>query len=161
MKSHKNKKYNSTQITIKEMISSFFIVLLLFIIDRVSKIYAPNKVYNYGISFGLFSTANILPWVILLTIIFLLILFYAYFVYILKISKTKLSNKNKIKQNNLTKFGFLFLFAGSLGNLFDRIFFGFVIDFITPTTYFPSFNLSDVFNFFGVLILIIYLFKKK
>ena len=52
--------------------------------------------------------------------------------------------------------GLIFIFAGALGNLIDRVFYGYVIDFIS-LPYFPIFNLADVFIDIGVACLIIYL----
>ncbi|GBR76189.1 lipoprotein signal peptidase [Candidatus Termititenax persephonae] len=52
--------------------------------------------------------------------------------------------------------GLIFIFAGALGNLIDRIFYGFVIDFIN-LPHWPTFNLADVFIDIGVACLLVYL----
>mgnify|MGYP001325266189 CR=1 FL=1 len=52
-----------------------------------------------------------------------------------------------------------FLIAGSLSNLFDRIYFGFVRDFIDLQIW-PIFNIADSVNVIGA-ILLIYLVSKK
>ncbi len=152
------------------MIKSFLLVFSLFLIDQFTKTYAKEKIKNYGLSFGLLSFQNIVPIIIIVTIFFLIVLFYFYFNYLFKTieqnnkkttRKGNKTNKQNMEYATFAKIGFILLFSGILGNLFDRIFLGYVIDFITPSTYFPSFNLSDIFNFTGVLILIICIFKKK
>ena len=49
-----------------------------------------------------------------------------------------------------------FILAGTFGNLFDRIFRGFVIDFI-DFGFWPAFNIADISNVIGALLLV-YLF---
>ena len=62
---------------------------------------------------------------------------------------------------------FAFLFAGCLGNLYDRIVFGYVRDFIQFAFWqsFPIFNFADTFLTIGIIMFIIYLliplFKKQ
>ena len=56
--------------------------------------------------------------------------------------------------------GLIFIFAGTLGNLIDRIFYGEVIDFINLPfllPYLPTFNLADIFIDIGAACLIVYL----
>jgi len=150
MKSKKqNKNIKQEKRTpILEHILGIVIIVLLFAVDRITKDYAPNKIFNYGISFSLFP--GIIPIVIALSIIFLFILITIY------------SNLRKnIKNSIMLDFGFVFLIAGTLGNLFDRLFYGYVIDFITISGYFPSFNLADIFNFIGVVLFITVLIKNS
>ena len=52
-----------------------------------------------------------------------------------------------------------FLIAGSLSNLFDRIYFGYVRDFIDLQIW-PIFNIADSFNVIGAALLI-YMISKK
>jgi len=55
------------------------------------------------------------------------------------------------------------ILAGALGNLIDRVFFGFVTDFIA-LSFWPAFNIADSALFIGAIILTITLFideKKK
>ena len=49
-----------------------------------------------------------------------------------------------------------FIFGGALGNLYERIFYGQVTDFIQVFSWFPVFNLADSFIFTGVVLLIIF-----
>lgn len=50
--------------------------------------------------------------------------------------------------------------AGSLGNLFDRVSRGYVVDFIDFRVW-PVFNLADIMINIGVVLLAIYILKKK
>lgn len=53
------------------------------------------------------------------------------------------------------------LFGGAVGNGIDRIFRGFVVDFIKTTFVdFPVFNVADISITVGAVILIIYIMKK-
>ncbi|MFH1823507.1 MAG: signal peptidase II [archaeon] len=133
----------------------FSLVVLLVLIDRILKItlvksscfflFCIKPTINFGASFGLFSG---LTW--LLVIIGVLVLGIIGYFYI------------KYK-DRLLQIALIFLFSGTLGNLIDRIFYGYVLDFIgfsfIPT--FPAFNLADVLNLVGAIMLIIFLFRKK
>ncbi|MDR1324386.1 MAG: signal peptidase II [Candidatus Margulisbacteria bacterium] len=55
--------------------------------------------------------------------------------------------------------GLIFIFAGALGNLIDRIFYGYVVDFINLPRW-PTFNLADIFIDIGAALLIIYLLRS-
>ena len=53
---------------------------------------------------------------------------------------------------------FGFLIGGILGNLFDRIFRGYVVDYVSISLFgysFPIFNLADVLITIGVILMII------
>lgn len=55
---------------------------------------------------------------------------------------------------------FVFLIiAGALSNLYDRIIFGFVIDYL-DLSYFTVFNLADVMIFCGVMLLVFFEFGR-
>ena len=56
---------------------------------------------------------------------------------------------------------FILILSGSLGNLIDRIFRGYVIDFIDINVLnFPNFNISDICITSGMMLLLIYYCKK-
>ncbi len=133
----------------------FFFVLLL---DQVSKyiirlnlsvresipviegIFSITYLRNTGVSFGLFKGFNAL-------FIFITVIVLCFFVYVyLKKKKYPLQ--------------FALIFAGIIGNLIDRIFFGSVIDFFNFHIW-PVFNIADSAVFIGVLWLIIILIKKN
>lgn len=135
----------------------YVVSLIFFLIDLISKILILNhnnypltiinnffyidKVTNEGAAFSSFSGYQII--LILIAIIVL--------IYI---------NKTIIKEIN-TKLGIIsisMLIGGILGNLFDRIFYNKVIDFLSfklSNYMFPIFNLADTFICIGIILLII------
>ena len=69
----------------------------------------------------------------------------------------KYINNNK-NMTNIESIGISFLLGGLLGNLFDRIVRGGVIDYLSFNFfgyYFPVFNLADIFITLGVMLVII------
>lgn len=124
------------------------IILVVFILDRVSKLNASNVSINPGTAFGFFSNSALTVH-ILIVVAFIVLALTAFFYF-------------KIKKFNLLHTGLILLFAGTLGNLFDRFVFGHVLDFITLSFIprFPAFNIADVANVVGVLLVIIFLIKK-
>ena len=78
-------------------------------------------------------------------------------VYIIKEVKKNVNNKWIL-------ITYLLILGGAIGNLIDRIFRGYVVDFISFTLFkkeMAIFNLADTFITIGVIILIILLFKKE
>ncbi len=63
-------------------------------------------------------------------------------------------------QDNLQKYGLIFLAAGTFGNLLDRLFRGAVIDFI-DLPYWPTFNFADIFINIGVLLIFIAVLRQQ
>jgi signal peptidase II len=61
--------------------------------------------------------------------------------------------------NRVGLIGFILILSGGLGNLVDRIFYGYVIDFIRVGGW-PNFNLADSYITIGVILIIISLFSK-
>ena len=58
------------------------------------------------------------------------------------------------KQNQINKTALVFVFASTFGNFLDRIFKGYVIDFIDIMPIdFPIFNFADVFLVLGLLMI--------
>ena len=142
------------------LINSFF-VLLIFFLDRISKLYVIyldkkifgseiysskylniNLIWNEGIAFGLFSLAdktfyNFLTIVILIIIILI--------IFMLK------------KSIGLKKYSLLMILGGALGNFFDRIFNKAVPDFIDfhiEEFHWFIFNVADIFITIGVIFMI-------
>ena len=142
---------------------NFLIPTFIFILDRISKIYVINLsknsynnelfsskflnvtlIWNEGIAFGLFSSGHEF-WYNFLTII---IVFTALIILIMS-----------IKQNGAQKYFLLLVFGGALGNLYDRIFFKAVPDFIDlhlENFHWFVFNIADIFITFGVIMLILW-----
>ena len=62
---------------------------------------------------------------------------------------------NQYKKNILIVLGLLLILGGAIGNLFDRISYGYVIDFIyfhIDEFYWPAFNVADTAISIGVLL---------
>ena len=147
------------------------IILIIFTLDRVSKTYMINLfnetqfneiylikfininfIWNEGIAFGLLNFGNQLFYDLissLIAIISLVILF--------------LTFKNK----NYSGYFFAMVFGGSIGNLYDRIKFSAVPDFIDlhyNNFHWFIFNIADIFITLGILCLIydeVFLEKKR
>ena len=69
-----------------------------------------------------------------------------------------------LKNKGLKKYAFLSIFAGSLGNLYDRFFYSAVPDFIDfhfNNFHWFIFNIADIFITVGVLIMIMTEFFVK
>lgn len=100
-------------------------------------------VHNYGAAWGLLAGKQV--FLIVLSIVFMAIFIFYY-----------IKEPNKSWLLNIT---FGFLFAGCLGNLHDRLVFGYVRDFIQFDFWqsFPIFNFADVALCIGVVLFIIYL----
>ena len=96
---------------------------------------------NQGAAFSILSGHNIILSVLTITISLLIYhIMYSY------------------KDNKLNNFAFGILFGGILGNFLDRIFVGFVRDFISfkiGNYYFPTFNIADMAIVIGVILIII------
>lgn len=135
----------------------FIIALITFVIDQIIKslslVYLINipiipnilsltYAKNYGIAFSMLLEKRII-------IIVISILLISFLIYVLK--------KDYILKNKdtwLANIAFGILFGGIVGNLFDRIVRGFVIDYIN-VSFFSIFNLADIAITFGVILLII------
>lgn len=104
------------------------------------------KVENHGVAFGLFKNHNFI--VIFLTLV--LISFLSFIIL-----------KKKIKRDASYTLAFSFMLAGAIGNLIDRIFYGFVIDYLKLTFFPPVCNLSDYMICFSAMILIFNYIKEN
>tara|TARA_Y100000590_G_scaffold426417_1_gene535482 strand:+ start:1142 stop:1627 length:486 start_codon:yes stop_codon:yes gene_type:complete len=150
------------QLSKKKIISYFLIILLIFLLDRISKIYILNiaelsgnvdiyvnsflnfiLVWNKGVGFGLlsFEQSTIYNLITILIIIINLVIIYLV-----------------IKTKNLRVYFFLFILGGSFGNLFDRLYYAAVPDFIDINYkgyHWFVFNVADIFITIGIICLII------
>ena len=154
---------------IKEKFFNFFLVLIIFLTDRLSKyliiesnkvngdtehIISPylsfNLIWNEGIAFGLLSFSDKTSYNILTVIIILITAIIFWMI---------------IKTKKLEKLGFMIIFGGSLGNIFDRVYYSSVPDFIDIHFYnfhWFIFNVADIFISTGVILLILLeIFVKK
>jgi len=146
----------------KNFLTNLFLVFLIFLFDRLSKIYVifiDNKfsgseifsskflniilIWNEGIAFGLLSF-NEKIFYNLLTFIILIIILIIFFMV--------------IKSYGLKKYSLLMILGGALGNFYDRIFYGAVPDFIDfhiGNFHWFIFNVADIFITLGVIFMII------
>jgi signal peptidase II len=154
----------------KKTIINTLIVLVIFSLDRISKIYILKLVelensldiyinsylnlyliWNKGIAFGLFSfdkdfIYSSLTIIILAILVIILILIF--------------------KSNNFKSYCYTIIFGGALGNVFDRIYYSAVPDFIDfhiNNFHWFIFNIADIFISIGVICLIyaeVFLDKK-
>ncbi len=105
------------------------------------KIFAINIVKNTGASFGLLQNSNShLIWISFI-VLGILMMYY-----------DKFPEKSR--------FFLMLLTAGLIGNLIDRIFRGFVLDFI-DFGFWPVFNLADAMISIGVIGIIIFVLLEK
>jgi signal peptidase II len=141
----------------KKIAPYIIIAIFLIIVDRFLKIFALNGISfnligdfftfkfspNYNIAFSLPLSGIFLNFLILFIIIILLY----YFVFLVYTKKT-------------ISYYFGLLILGSASNYFDRIKYGFVIDYF-DLKYFTVFNIADIMIVFGCLLLIVNEFKFK
>ncbi len=138
-----------------------FFLLVIFAIDRISKIYILNIlenkgvvdiyltsfinlifVWNKGIGFGFLSFENNIFYnsiTILIIIINILLLYFL------------------ISSKGFRSYSFLMILGGSLGNLFDRLYYSAVPDFIDLNYngfHWFVFNFADIFISIGIICLI-------
>lgn len=111
-------------------------------ITVIDKLLNFTYVENRGMAFGLLSNQR---WIfIALTSIVIIALAIAVF-------KLK-------KQSNLFYISVGLLIGGGIGNLIDRIFYGYVVDYISLSFFSPVCNFADYCVTAGVIIFLIYLF---
>ncbi len=159
------------KINFKNTLINLLIILIIFLADRISKNYILKLaelentvdiyltsylnlylIWNKGIAFGLFSfddnsIYNLISLIIIIITFVILIMI--------------------IKCNGFKKYCLISIFGGSIGNLFDRIYFSAVPDFIdlhVNNYHWFIFNIADIFITIGVLCLIyieIFIDNKK
>ena len=147
---------------LKKNIFYFFFILFIFILDRISKLWIIsifnsennleikissfinlNLIWNKGIAFGLFSYGEKFEYNLLTGLIIMIISIVFWMI---------------IKTKGLEKYGFLMILGGALGNIFDRLYYSAVPDFIDiyyKNFHWFVFNVADIFITVGVLMLII------
>ena len=145
----------------KKHLVDFSIIIFIFLIDRVSKLLiigSPetyeqygisitsflnfNLIWNEGIAFGLFSFDNKFYYNLLTILICLITIIIIWLL---------------LKSDGLERLSFLVIVGGSIGNIFDRIFYSAVPDFIDihiNNFHWFIFNVADIFITIGILCLI-------
>ena len=146
----------------KNFIINLSLILLIFLLDRISKIYVIfldkkflgseiftskflniQLFWNEGIAFGLFSLKQGKLYNFLTIIIMILIILILYLAF---------------KSNGIKKYSLLLIFGGAIGNLYDRIFYNAVPDFIDlhiGNFHWFIFNVADIFITTGVIFMIL------
>ena len=146
----------------KKFIYSSLIILAIFFLDRISKIYILSLakdngsidiyitkylniylIWNEGIAFGLLSFDQSSTY----TLITVLIAIISILVLVLI-----------VKTNDIRFYFYSFVFGGAIGNLFDRLYYAAVPDFIDMhinNYHWFIFNVADIFITTGVLCLIL------
>ncbi len=153
----------------KQFILNSLIIFLIFFLDRLSKFYILNiaenegtvnitinsflniiLVWNAGIGFGLLQFDQTFVYNLITILIFLINLLIIYLLF----------NAEK-----LHKIFFAMILGGSLGNLYDRVYYSAVPDFIDLNYngyHWFVFNVADIFITIGIFALIFSeIFKKK
>lgn len=146
----------------KKFYINIFTVFFIFFLDRISKLYVIylhdkrfggdlfssdylniNLIWNEGIAFGLFAFEESEFYNFLTLFISLIISVIIYMV---------------IKSNGLKRFALLMIIGGALGNLYDRVVFLAVPDFIDfhiGNFHWFTFNIADIFISVGVIFMIL------
>ena len=146
---------------LKKHLVDFSIIIFIFLIDRISKLLIIssqetyeqygisitsflnfNLIWNEGIAFGLFSFDEKFYYNLLTIIIFLIILIIIWLM---------------LKSKGFEKISFLLIIGGSIGNIYDRIYYSAVPDFIDihfNNYHWFIFNVADIFITLGIVFLI-------
>ena len=145
----------------KKYIIFLIIALIIFFIDRLSKNYILNiaeaqgsvdifvnsylnifLVWNTGIGFGLLSFDKSLTYNLITSLIIAINILIIYMI---------------ITTNDIRSYFLVFVLGGSLGNLFDRLYYSAVPDFIDinyKEFHWFIFNVADIFITIGIICLI-------
>ena len=155
----------------KFFLPDILIVLIIFLLDRISKLYVIyldgillnseiinskfiniQLIWNEGVAFGLLAFNEKSFYNFITGFIVVIILTLIYF-----IRKTR----------GIEKYSFIIILGGALGNVFDRFFYSAVPDFIDihyNNFHWFIFNVADIFITLGVILLVyieIFLKNKK
>ena len=147
----------------KDLLINISLTFLIFLLDRISKIYVINLdkkllgseifsskylnislIWNEGIAFGLLSFNHENLYNLLTMLIAVIILVVCFMIY---------------KSDGIKKYLLIFILGGALGNIYDRIFFNAVPDFIDfhiNGFHWFIFNVADIFISLGVIFMIFF-----
>ena len=146
----------------KKYFLEIIIILVIFFLDRISKLYVIHQdklnfnseiylskflnirlIWNEGIAFGLLSFDEKYLYNLITILIFLVIVFIIFIA---------------SKSDNLRKYSLVLVIGGAIGNLFDRLIYNAVPDFIdfhVGNFHWFIFNVSDIFITIGVILMIV------
>ena len=149
------------RINYKKILLDLVFIIILFLIDRISKIYILKLaelnnavdiyitpylnlylIWNKGVAFGMISfddqfIYNLITFIISLIIITLIVV--------------------TTKSKDIKKYFYVMIIGGALGNFFDRVYYSAVPDFIdlhVGNFHWFVFNIADIFITIGVICLI-------
>ena len=149
------------------MLKLYLISLFVFLLDILSKNFIQNKIMygeqveitsflslvhfqNTGAAFSFLSDQGGWQRYFLIAISLFAVLYIPWLI-------------NQYKKNILIVIGLLLILGGAIGNLYDRISYGYVIDFIylhIAEFYWPAFNVADSAISLGVLLFLYGSFKN-
>ena len=117
-----------------------------FFINKDFLIFKLDFVKNYGAAFNIFSGSRV--FLSLISIFFSILIIYLMF------------RKNTL--NTFDLYSYSFILGGTIGNGIDRIYRGFVVDFINLNIInFPVFNIADISINIGFIFLLYNVFKNN
>lgn len=154
-------KWSRVREWLKVHLAWLWVAALLLLVDRATKVWALQDlalngpivlgkylwlsyVENTGMAFGLFQNGNAVLIIVMLVVIG----------YILH------SWKELLRYGTWAQWGAVLILTGALGNLYDRLTLGFVVDFIDLRVW-PVFNVADSFITIGAVLLGVSLLQKK
>ena len=152
----------------KHLIIDLFIIIIGIVIDLVSKSIVASKMnlydsieiiphffhltyyHNEGAAWGVLQGQQSLFMIITIVALAIMLIYY----------------KSTDGKDRLSQLGIVLMVSGTLGNFYDRIYFGYVRDFLDFYIFgydFPIFNIADSLLCIGVglLVLAIFLDEKK
>ena len=149
----------------KENIFYLIVVIIIFSLDRFSKISVLNNfndntyyinsfinfdlIWNIGIGFGLLSTDTNIIYSLITVIIALVIIFLLYIF---------------VMSESLDNFIYAIILGGALGNFYDRLVYKAVPDFIDlhyNNFHWFTFNVADIFITLGIIVFVLRSFFIK
>ncbi len=146
-----------------------WISLVVLLLDQWTKsiasdkldLYVPNKVteffnltlmHNEGVAFSILADQSGWQRYFIAVVASLIVIWLLYWL---------MKNKSTMKLQNMA---LVLVIGGALGNIWDRVMLGYVVDFIElhySGYFWPAFNLADSSIFLGAVLLIIDSFKNK
>ncbi|EDS77942.1 signal peptidase II [Clostridium botulinum C str. Eklund] len=117
-------------------------------IEVIKNFFSFNYLENRGAAFGIFQGKTAL--LVSVTLVVMIGVIY----YFIKYKPT----------SKFIRLGIALIVSGALGNLYDRIFYKYVVDFILihykNVYYYPTFNIADILVVVGTIMLAIFLLRE-
>ena len=162
------KQFKLIKYNLRKFLLAIIVIITIFLLDQYTKKFFNSKLqfqvptevtsnfdlyltYNFGVAFSFLSDNQTWQKALLLFLIPILILFLCLYL---------LVNINSYKNT----ISLSFILGGAIGNYFDRINYGYVVDFISLHAhdfYWPTFNIADSFISIGAIIFLLNNIKKK